>query len=385
MTLKHNNKDSVYTAGGIAVDLRDVDNPSQSWQWEKYDGTCAGGAGGDDVNECVDGGGTWTWSTDQMLTDMDTFCMKCHDSDASRGAGLGGASGIAVNNTTDNDGAVTLTPTSDERLKPFNSTDGVDQGTGGGTVFLAGYERTAVIDAYGQFNPNNPSHHAVLGKAYNTASTTDGSDYWGDAAWVDKTLKNGTRIITDGIYESAAMHCADCHTVDYNSHGASNGFMLEATSIDGECWLCHNSAVYSDNASGATRWSHDKDAGAWAGGKGAKIGLYGGNTDGSHCRNCHGGKIGQGGTMVGYDGYGGIHGLPSGTDPRSGEERYRFIGGDYMSHAPASWTGTSGGTPTCYFDSSSTSQDWSGCTQHSGTDTKRTMSPAYSRGVPGQY
>jgi hypothetical protein len=155
MTLKHNNKDSVYTAGGVAVDLRDVDNPSQSWQWDKYDGTCAGGAGGDDVNECVDGGGTWTWSTDQMLTDMDTFCMKCHDSDASRGAGLGGASGIAVNNTTDNDGAVTLTPTSDERLKPFNSTDGVDQGTGGGTVFLAGYERTAVIDAYGQFNPNH--------------------------------------------------------------------------------------------------------------------------------------------------------------------------------------------------------------------------------------
>jgi hypothetical protein len=378
MTLKHNNKDSVYTSGGVAVDLRDVDNPSQSWQWDKYDGTCAGGSGGDDVNECVDGGGTWTWSTDQMLTDMDTFCMKCHDSDTSR-PGAGGASGIAVNST---DTGVTLTPTPTEAVQPFSSTDDVDEGIGGGTVFLAGYERTAVIDAYGQFNPSNPSHHAVINKAYNTVSTTDGSDYWGDAAWVDKTLKNGTRIISDGIYESAAMHCADCHTVDYNSHGASNGFMLEADSIDGACWLCHNSAVYSDNASGATRWSHDKDAGAWAGGKGSKIGLYGGNTDGSYCRNCHGGSIGDGGTFV--DGYGGIHGLPSGADPRSGEERYRFIGGDYMSHAPASWTGTSGGTPTCYFGAS-TAQDWSGCTQHSGTDTKRTMSPAYSRGVPGQY
>jgi hypothetical protein len=263
-------------------------------------------------------------------------------------------------------------------VQPFNSTDELDLGTGGGTVSIAGYERTEVVDAFGQFNENNPSHHAVIGQAYDGVSTT-GSDYWSDEAWVDKTLKNGTRLITDGIYESAAMHCADCHTVDYNSHSASNGFMLEASSIDGECWLCHNSTVYSNNASGATRWSHDKDAGAYASGKGAKIGMYGGNTDGSYCRNCHGGNIGVLGSFV--DGYGGIHGLPSGTDSRSGEERYRFIGGDYMSHSPASWTGTSGNTPTCYFGADTT-VDWSGCTNHNTNQTKRTMDPAYPRGVP---
>jgi hypothetical protein len=380
MTLKHNNKDSVYTSGGVAVDLRDVDNPSQSWQWDKYDGTCSGGSGGDDVNECVDGGGTWTWSTDQMLTDMDTFCMKCHDSDASRGGSLGGASGIAVNNTTNNDGAVTLNPTQDERLKPFSSVDGVDQGTGGGTKFLAGYERHFVIDAWGPFNPANPSHHAVRGQAYTSQNAS-----WGVGAWVTKTLKDGTELTT--VREAAAMHCADCHTVDYNSHGASNGFMLEATSIDGECWLCHNSNVYSNTSSSLTRWSHDEDSSVWAGGKGSRIGMYGPDpypTDGSYCRDCHGGRIGNFSSAF-VDGYGGIHGLPSGADSRSGEERYRFIGGDYMSHTPASWTGTSGGTPTCYFDPVDKTQDWSGCTQHAGDDTKRTMDPAYSRDVPGQY
>jgi hypothetical protein len=263
-------------------------------------------------------------------------------------------------------------------VQPFNSTDELDTGAGGGTKWLAGYERTEVVDAYGQFNPNNPSHHAVLGQAYGSASTTDGSDYWGDAAWVDKTLKNGTRIITDGIYESASLHCADCHIVDYNSHGASNGFMLEAASIDDECWLCHNQNVYSSTEAAGSRWDHNEDSAVWGSNYLAKIGEYGGS-QGSACRNCHGGRIGNGGSFV--DGYGGIHGLPSGADPRSNEERYRFIGGDYMSHSPASWTGTSGGTPTCYFNGVR-DQDWSNCSQHDGTDTKRTMDPAYSRGVP---
>ena len=402
MTLKHNNSGAGgQSSNGIVVDLRDVDNPGTSWAWDKYDGTCAGGSGGDDVNECVDGFGTWTWSTDQMLTDMDTFCMKCHDSDASRGADLGGASGIAVNST--NDGVelkgVTNNPLPfDIRMKPFNIDDGVDQGTGGGTKFLPGYERTAVIDAYGQFNPANPSHHAVIGTAYG-----DHNANWGSGAWTaDRRLKNGNWLhdsanpnFPDSRYEAAAMHCADCHTVDYNSHGASNGFMLEADSIDGTCWLCHSNTVYADVSSGLTRWDHSKDTNVWKTSptKLAKIGDYYGSgaTLGSACRNCHGGMIGEGGSFA--DGYGGIHGLPAGADPRAGgDERYRFIGGDYMAHRPGdtadSWWTTNPNGRSCYFNASSTSVDWSYCSQHSGdlTENKsKDMVPAYSRGVPGQY
>jgi hypothetical protein len=341
---------SFHPFGNGTVDMRDVDNPSQGWVWDKNN------------------------VTDAMLTDMDTFCMKCHDSDSSRGAGLGGASGIAV---ATGDGGVTLSPSLDERMKPFNSTDGLDAGTGGGTLTLSGYERTAVLDSYGMFDPLNDSHHAVRGQAYTSHNAN-----WGDGAWVDRTLSSGQSLI--GVYESATLHCADCHTVDQSAHGSANGFMLKASSIDGTCYLCHNSNVYSNNYSPLTRWSHDNESNVWDTGKWAKIGEYNGNT-GSACLNCHGGNIGEGGSFI--DGYGGIHGMDTniqGADSRTGEPRYRFQGGTYMSHQPANWTGTSGGEATCYF-SANKSIDWANCGQHNSTQTGRTEPPQYSRGVPGQY
>jgi predicted CxxxxCH...CXXCH cytochrome family protein len=363
----HNN------AGTIVVDLRNVDSIGTGWTWDKYDGTCAGGSGGDDINECVDGGGTWTWSTDAMLDNMDEFCMRCHDSDTSRGAGLGGASGIAVQEGT-SDGEVTLAPSVSERTKPFNSTDELDAGTGGGTVSVAGYGRTAVLDVYGLFAPGNPSHHAVRINAYNSHTAA-----WGDDAWVDRTLKNDTQLITDSIYETADLHCADCHTVDESGHRGLNGFMLQATTIDGTCYLCHNILTYENVDSGQSRWPHDNDSSVWDIQKGAEIGSYPplAVDEGSICRNCHGGDPDG-------DGFGGVHGLTSAQspDPRSGEPRYRFQGGSYMSHSPSSWTGTTGGTPTCYFDPGTDTVPWSKCTQHSGTNTNRTSAPVYSRGTP---
>jgi hypothetical protein len=329
VTALHNN------GGGYVVDMRDVDNVGSSWTWDKNN------------------------ITDAMHTDMDSFCMACHDSD--------GASGINVNATDD---GVNLSNA--RALTPFNSTDEVSAGTGGGTANVAGYERTEVLDVYTQFDPTNPSHHAVRGTAYNSHDVD-----WGDTAWVDRTLQNGDQLITDAVYEAATLHCSDCHTVDQNAHGGSNGFMLQASSIDNTCYLCHNASTYSNNSSSDTRWDHSNDSGVWDAGKGSKIGTYGVN-EGSICLNCHGGDPAN-------DGFGGIHGLQSGTDPRSGEERYRFQGGSYMSHTPSSWTTTSGGTATCYFDSGSATQAWSLCAKHSGTDTSRTAAPQFDRGVPGDY
>ena len=371
--------------GNGTVDLRDVDNPTAApvVVWDKYDGTCAGGSGGSHIDECITGGGTWTWSTDQMLTDMDTFCMKCHDSDFSRGADLGGASGIAVNATDTGVElrGVTADPLpSNIRLKPFNTTDGLDVASGGGTMTLAGYERFAVLDAYGMFNTTNESFHPVRGQAYANHEAN-----WGNTAWVDRTLKNGTRLITDNVYEKATLHCADCHTVDQNGHGGANGFMLTANSIDDTCYLCHNSTTYSDDKSSTdTRWWHGLETNAWNVAKISLIGNYNGN-DGSFCRNCHGGLIGETGSF--NDGYGGIHGMDTslqGADPRTGEPRYRFQGGIYMSHNPGDWTGTADNSPTCYFSASKT-VDWSACGQHNSDQTGRTDPPRYSRGVPGDY
>jgi predicted CxxxxCH...CXXCH cytochrome family protein len=338
----HNN------AGGIVVDMRNVDTPGSGWTWDK---------------------------NSPNYTNMDNFCMSCHDAN--------GASGIAVNAAGD---GVTLSP-GGLASTPFNDALRTSNTKGGSAIFDSngdgipdGYERTAVLNVYSQFDPNNPSHHAVRGQAYSSHNSN-----WGDTAWVDRTLKSGSQLITDNLYESAQLHCADCHTVDAGvggAHGGSNGFMLQASTIDNTCYLCHNSATYSNNSSSDTRWSHDNESAVWDVGAGAVIGDYDstdGTDAGSICRNCHGGDPVT-------DGFGGIHGLPAGSDPRSGEQRYRFIGGSYMSYQPSSWTGTTGGTPTCYFDPSAKTVDWSYCTHHNGTDTGgRTGSQQFSRGVPGDY
>ena len=329
-TSLHNN------AGGIVVDMRNVDSQNTGWTWDK------------------------NATDDAMHSDMDTFCMSCHDSN--------GASAIAVRS---DDAGITLTPTLDERTRPFNSSDEPSVGTLGGTVDMAGYERTGVLNVFTQFDPNNPSHHAVRAPAYSSHNSN-----WGAGAWVANSLKSGQELTT--VFEAAQLHCADCHTVDSadgGAHGGANGFMLQAASIDGTCYLCHNSNVYSNNSSTLTRWSHDNEPAVWNTDKGALIGGYGGVV-GSICLNCHGGNPVT-------DGFGGIHGLPSGTDPRSGQERYRFQGGAYMSHDPGSWD-TTGGSATCYF-AGSKNQDWSACTQHSGNLNSRTASPQYDRGLPGSY
>jgi hypothetical protein len=338
------------------VDLRDVDTGGLSFIWDK-------GA-----------------ITDTMLTNMDNFCMKCHDSDASRGAGLGGASYIAVNAAGTGVAlkGVTADPTFDERMKPFNPTDELDTGAGGGSITQAGYERTAVMDAYGMFDTNNESFHPVRGQAYSTHNTN-----WGDAAWVNAPLKNGTNLMDN--YEASTLHCADCHTVDLNAHGGGNDFMLTSATIDDTCYQCHNSNVYSDNyVAGTTRWDHSNETQAWNAGNESTFG-------GSFCLNCHGGQIGDGGSFL--DGYGGMHGMDSGTtggpgslgvDPNSGQPRYRFQGGIYMSHDPGDWTGTGGSDGSCYFAASKT-VDWSSCGQHNSLQQGRTVSPLYSRGTPGQY
>ncbi len=85
-------QDSVlhHNGGTPVVDLRNVDNPSQVViPWDKNNITPA------------------------MEKGLDDFCMTCHDAN--------GASGIAVASTNDR---ITLNPSNQEALAPFNDTDG---------------------------------------------------------------------------------------------------------------------------------------------------------------------------------------------------------------------------------------------------------------------
>jgi hypothetical protein len=99
------------------VDMRNVDDLGDSTLvWNKFDGTCSNGTD-DNITDCVDNGANWFWNTNAMLTDMDNFCMGCHDVD--------GASTINVRAADD---GVHLDAT--RALTPFNSTDEVSAGKG---------------------------------------------------------------------------------------------------------------------------------------------------------------------------------------------------------------------------------------------------------------
>jgi hypothetical protein len=430
---------------GKTIAMRNVDNVSNPgtlgthfWRWPKPSDT----------------------PTDADHTNMDNFCMSCHDSDASRsgeGANLGGASGIAVNSTSQ---GMTTSPTLAERMSPFSIVDNMDQdgydagsvtpdaltandwkdqtsceSSGDGFTWTGSkciIPRTSVIDVYGQFDPGsggsgagyngNPSQHAVRAARYSIKHGSDAlcditqtsnkckaagtcvsdcsgtwdstysicigpqgdkatcenysakavwtSTGWGATAWVSTTLKDGT--VQDVVRETATLHCADCHTVDTNAHGGANIYMLTAATIDGVCWTCHSSSTYGNLTAATSRFDHKRDANVWDAGTGSKLDS---NTSGAFCLNCHGGAE--------YDGYGAIHGIAAGSDQRLSDngktqERYRFIGGSYMSMETDFTTAS---TVTCYMNSNSKNETrWSNCTQHgagaAGTDTTQ-----YSRGT----
>jgi len=345
-TSLHNN------AGGVKVDLRDVDNVTSTVvQWDKYDGTCSNPSY-NNINDCVNNGGTWTWNTDSMLTGMDTFCLNCHDSD--------GASGINVKSTND---GVNLNNT--RALTPFNPTD--DLGTGGpGGSITPGPNRTQVLDVNSQLSTSNPSFHPVLGQAYSTTNAN-----WGANAWVNRTLKNGTNLQT--VRETARLHCADCHTVDQNAHGGANDFMLTASTIDDTCWQCHSNTVYSGSAPDETlsRFKHQSYDGSHT------MDPNRASTWGSICFNCH----------AGY-GYGDIHGMNKTYSAGTTHTSYRFMPGAYMLYRPNNnatddWT-TSGTQFVCYFRT--TANKWTTCSQHDGSSkTNKNWKTNYSRGTPGSY
>jgi len=303
---------------------------------------------------------------------MDNFCMGCHDSDTSRGAGLGGAAQIAVNAAGD---GLTLSPTAAQRLAPFNPTDNLREGGSTGSAKVDNSpgasnfpERTAVIDAYGQFATTNASHHAVRGARYNTHNSN-----WGTGAWVSRTLKNGTALTT--VYEAATLHCSDCHTVDANAHSGSNPFMMQAATIDDTCYLCHNSGVYSDAAGAGSRVNHDMC------GHSFDLTSTFGN---SQCLKCHGGEPGEQLSGQSRAVYGGIHGNnASGSTsgaPISGT-RYRFVGGlmgmfQPGTSATVNWT-TSGTAVNCYMQAGT--NNWSNCERHYGSGPGSKNTTNYTR------
>jgi hypothetical protein len=233
------------------------------------------------------------------FSNMDNFCMSCHDSDGATGIADIQALMVAAPGKTAN------------AANPFGDTisNQYDQ-----------LERPAVVDAKGQFNTSNPSHHAVSGKKYNARTRGDGivpgtitSAAFAansSAAMPGKrstifdagkfnptyvTLGNaspeiGARNGGSALGDDSTLHCGDCHTVgqyreaDKNvlpfnkavigAHGSNNEYMLRnnigtdekhigrATDVTGlindfsntkpylVCFNCHLDTAYDKDGNG---------------------------------------------------------------------------------------------------------------------------------------
>jgi hypothetical protein len=358
-TADANPVDGVHNDAGGLINLRNVDSRDTGWDID---------------NKSMD---------ETMRTDLDTFCLACHDSD--------GANDIAVTGPSSSP-AFALPPTGIQNLTPFNDNDNLNSNN----AQRDGFVRSRVIDVKSQFDPGtggigagyngNPSQHAVLGNRYSIINAS-----WTAAAWTSHQLRNGTAM--NSARETATLHCSDCHLTESDAHGAENAWHMLMNGVSNDytgdmamggvaldedptilvCYKCHNQNVYSTTADPGARVDHDADS-KWP------LAGYGTGSDaallGPQCLNCHAG-----------DGFGNIHGVSGQYDPfltgQSGAPgnlqgtrftRYRFMPGAWMLWSPGgggsggatgddnSWNTTTNGT--CYFASSSS---WSNCTQHSGS------------------
>ena len=332
--------------GDGTVNLRDVDAPASYFNWP---GKRSGGVAITSANR----------------DDMDTFCMRCHDSDTSSAtASRGGAYGIAVNST--NTALLTTGPTA-RRTTPFNTLDG-----------------GSALDVRGQFNYQNlvgsawASHHNLNQFSNKRYTATYASTYSTRGGFTGTSKDNAAMGWATGL------HCSDCHLNEANAHGSRNTprmlmtsagtdaaytYTADSSSNNLVCFRCHLNTVYALNATDTTkaRLAHqDLDPKPFGTGYSADT------RDVATCLNCHGGGSN-----------GGIHGnnrsiSANATMGVSATKAYRFMYGSelgYGTMSDANWANTT--QPSCYTSSGT----WGGtCASHNGgTSTGRIGAPKYSR------
>jgi hypothetical protein len=193
---------------------------------------------------------------------MDNFCLSCHDADGATSVVSKQLQGL-------------ITPLTGKTASPSNPF---------GDTLSNRYDkmqRPAVVDAKGQFNLSNPSHHAVLGQKYSgrtrvagdpravktvfnanssaalpgkrstiydsrvsRATNGDGYGAYNVSKFVEayQTLSPAPGTTDKTLGDDSVLHCGDCHTVgqyrqaDVNvlpknkavigAHGSNNEYML---------------------------------------------------------------------------------------------------------------------------------------------------------------
>lgn len=294
---------------------------------------------------------------------LDTFCFSCHDS--------GGAVAVTTGNGFPASPVYNAT-------SPFGEAAGSERKNAYDAVQKNFGAAPAALNVYDQFATTNNSHHAVRAARY-TVGLGAGSNLGGltgaltlrDAGLLSSTvvLSNGTT----GVDDKTQLHCNDCHSTAWSSHGSANEYLLQLATAanptaehlgltDVVCSKCHPSGSYAGSG------LHTGNGGdlVWTpGSTGATRASGNGHITGIACLNCHDGNVG----------FGAIHGFPNATFTAGGSggtyNKRRFMPGSslYMYDPDTGDAGTDAGWTTataankCY--TISTAGSVSSCTKHS--------------------
>jgi hypothetical protein len=227
---------------------------------------------------------------------MDQFCFSCHNA-AGAPTAIAALAGVAV------------APSGFTRSasNPFGDTISNQYD------LLA---RPAVVDAYGQFDTGNSSHHAVRGArftknalnqfekdaiaSYNSTAINRSTLTAATPATLGFSLDEPNLVVdtmfaagafttaytplgaTESVRDTSTLHCGDCHTVGQfkpgssvnadgtptalaiGAHGSENEYMLRKPNGSEDhiitapqrdalvCYLCHKAAVYQNNFANGT-------------------------------------------------------------------------------------------------------------------------------------
>lgn len=321
------------------IDLRNVDNATAYFTYDKsvITGTAASW-----------NSGNANWRT-QTSTQLDPFCLTCHDSN--------GATAIASLGET---GASATNPFKDTTI-----TNNYDQVSRGSVVDIKS-KVSGAPPAQGTF-----SRHAIRGQSTSryTKFTGLGGSY---QSMYQFGGFNATMPAENGNTwnDTSVMGCADCHTTDGangtngNAHGSNSEYLLKDAAglategtLTGQnyiCYRCHALGKYNTGTTHAPNGSDYQDTTAQVGSLRIATGK-GGSIFGNACMNCHGGA----------NGFGWIHGTNQtfGTGANgtgTARNAYRFTNGASLRYyQPATnWEGAG----SCFTLASADS--WGGCTQH---------------------
>ncbi|RII25647.1 MAG: hypothetical protein CXR31_13845 [Geobacter sp.] len=287
---------------------------------------------------------------------LDTFCFSCHDSNGAAAVTTGnGFSGTAINTATNPFSEVV--GTSDLR----NGYDQVQKSFGAAP---------AALNVYDAFATTNNSNHAVRAARYTTATLSTPYSSLKQAGLLSTTVQVFSGQGTAGVADNSQLHCNDCHSTGYSTHGSANEYLLQTATAENPtaeytgltdvvCSKCHPSSSY---AGGGNHTGNSGDLVWTPGSTGAARASGNGHITGIACLNCHDGNVG----------FGGIHGFPNATYTAGvgTHSKRRFMPGSGLyKYAPSiTLTGDAGwdmASPDnkCYTLGTATSI--SACTKHS--------------------